>query len=88
MRDETTEWANRLVEELERGELIDLDEDVARDTLLKGIGKLLAKTGDRAKVDEDVANQLAEDLSEVDGVAELFVTAEDLQKVLAKTDKE
>jgi len=88
MSDETTEWANRLVEELERGELIDLDEDVARDTLLKGIGKLLAKTGDRAKVDEDVANQLAEDLSEVDGVAELFVTAEDLQKALAKTDKE
>ena len=86
MSDETTEWAARLVEELERGELIDLDEDVARDTLLAGIGKLLAKSGDRAKTNEDVANQLAEDLSEVDGVAELFVTAEDLQKVLAKTD--
>jgi predicted metalloendopeptidase len=86
MSDETTEWAARLVDELASGELIDLDEDVPRDTLLRGIGKLLAKTGDKAKMNADVANQLAEDLSEVDGVAELFVTAEDLQKVLAKTD--
>ncbi len=86
MSDETTEWAARLVDELASGELIDLDDDVPRDTLLRGIAKLLAKNGDKAKANADVANQLAEDLAEVDGVAELFVTAEDLQKVLAKTD--
>jgi len=87
MSDETTEWATRLVDELQTGELLELDDEVARDTLLKGIAKLLAKHGDRAKANADVANQLAEDLSEVDGVAEIFVTAEDLQKALAKTDK-
>ena len=87
MSDETTEWAGRLVDELEKRELIDLDEDIPRDTLLRGVAKLLAKHGDRAKNNEDVANQLAEDLAEVEGVGELFVTAEDLQKVLATTDK-
>jgi predicted metalloendopeptidase len=86
MSDETTEWAARLVAELQSKELIELDEDVPNDTLMKGIAKLLQKFGDKAKANADVANQLAEDLAEVDGVAELFVTAEDLQKVLAKTD--
>ena len=85
MSDETTEWATRLVDELQRGELLEVDEDVTRDSLVKGIGKLLAKSGNKAKTDTNVANQLAEDLSEVAGVAELFVTTEDLQRVLSAT---
>jgi len=86
MADETTEWANRVIDALSSGDLIELDEDTPRDTLLRGISTLLAKHGDRAKNNADVADELAEQLSEVEGVGELFVTTEELQKILKKTD--
>lgn len=86
MADETTEWANRVIDALSTGDLIELDEDVPRDTLLRGLSTLLAKYGDRAKNNADVADELAEQFAEVEGVGELFGTSEELQKILKKTD--
>lgn len=78
------ELARRLLDRLLSGELLSLEDGVSPHALEEPVTQLIEESGALASSSEEAANEMADALSELEGVDDIFISGEELMALLVE----